>query len=185
MDDQQIVQLIWDREERGILELSEKYKDYCYSISSRILHCMEDTLECMNDTWLHVWNAIPPNRPAHLPGWLAKIVRNLSLNRYRENHARKRHDMVAVALDELAECLPDQHRVDEHLEQQALVQSIQEFLEQQTKQNRIIFLQRYFYMMPIKEISSHLSIREGTVKSTLCRMRKSLKNWLKQEAIEL
>ncbi len=185
MDDEQIVQLIWNREEKGLLELSQKYSDYCYNISYRILHCAEDTLECVNDTWLRVWNAIPPNRPAHLPGWLAKIVRNLSLNRYRENHAKKRHDMVAVALEELTECLPDQHKVDEHLEHQALVQSIHKFLEQQNRQNRIIFLQRYFYMMSIQEISSQHSIPEGTVKSALCRMRKSLKDWLKQEAIEL
>lgn len=90
MEDQEIVQLIWDRQEHGLRELSTKYNGYCYSVSYRIVHDAEDARECVNDTWLKTWNAIPPERPRALRGFLAKIVRNLSLNRYRNMHADRR-----------------------------------------------------------------------------------------------
>ena len=108
MEDEKIVQLIWDRNENGINELSEKYDRYCFCISERIVHDEEDAKECVNDTWLRTWNTIPPSRPSVLSTFLAKIVRNLSLNRYRDMHALKRGgSSVNIAIEELNECITD------------------------------------------------------------------------------
>ncbi|MBS4816654.1 MAG: sigma-70 family RNA polymerase sigma factor [Clostridium sp.] len=186
MEDEKIIQLIWDREEQGLRELSDKYNNYCYSISYRIVHDEEDAMECVNDTWFRTWNAIPPKRPAVLPGFLAKIVRNLSLNRYRHMHTERRGgNSVDIALEELQECVSDGRTVEEQIELQELSTSIARFLNRQSERNRAIFLQRYFYMMQTKEIAEKLGIREGTVRSILSRMRKDLRGWLEKEAVYL
>ena len=186
MEDEKIIQLIWDREEQGLRELSDKYNNYCYSISYRIVHDEEDAMECVNDTWFRTWNAIPPKRPAVLPGFLAKIVRNLSLNRYRHMHTERRGGKsVDIALEELQECVSDGRTVEEQIELRELSTSIARFLNRQSERNRAIFLQRYFYMMQTKEIAEKLGIREGTVRSILSRMRKDLRGWLEKEAVYL
>ena len=169
MEDEKIIQLIWDREEQGLRELSDKYNNYCYSISYRIVHDEEDAMECVNDTWFRTWNAIPPKRPAVLPGFLAKIVGN----------------SVDIALEELQECVSDGRTVEEQIELRELSTSIARFLNRQSERNRAIFLQRYFYMMQTKEIAEKLGIREGTVRSILSRMRKDLRGWLEKEAVYL
>ena len=186
MEDEKIIQMIWERKEQGLKGLSDKYNNYCHSISYRIVHDEEDARECVNDTWLQTWNAIPPKRPAVLPGFLAKIVRNLSLNRYRHMHtARRGGKSVDIALEELQECVTDGRTVEEQIELKELSASIAKFLNRQSERNRAIFLQRYFYMMPTKEIAEKLGMREGTVRSTLSRMRKDLKGWLEKEAVSL
>ena len=201
MEDEKIVQLIWDRNENGINELSEKYDRYCFCISERIVHDEEDAKECVNDTWLFTWNSIPPRRPSILSSFvskitippsrpsvlstfLAKIVRNLSLNRYRDMHALKRGgSSVNIAIEELNECITDGKTVEKDMEYKLLTESIEDFLWKQTKRNRTVFLKRYFYVMDIKEIAEELDIKEGTVKSILSRMRKKLAVWLEKEAV--
>lgn len=186
MEDQKIVQMIWDRMEQGLAELTEKYGSYCFSIAQHILSNREDAGECVNDTWLRVWNAIPPHRPACLPGFLGKIVRNLSLNAYKKSHAAKRGGgNVPLALEELEECISDGRRVEEHLEQEMLVAVITGFLKEQASLQRVIFLRRYFYMDSVKEIAAALNMKEGTVKSVLSRMRKELRLRLEKEAVYL
>lgn len=186
MEDEEIVQLIWDREEQGLRALSDKYNNYCYTISKRIVHRVEDAQECVNDTWLRIWHTIPPHRPHVLCGFLAKIVRNLSLNRYRDLHTGKRGGAnVELALEELQECISDGKRVEERMEQRALTEAITVFLRKQSERNRVIFLQRYFYMASIREIANGLGMKEGTVKSVLSRMRGELRAWLEREAIYL
>lgn len=186
MEDDEIVQLLWDRDEGGLAELSHKYDSYCFSISHHILNDREDAKECVNDTWLRVWNAIPPHRPSCLSGFLGKVVRNLSLNCYKKRHAVKRGgDNVNLALEELQDCISNGKRVEEHLEQKILTEAIAAFLQKQPKQKRVIFLQRYFYLSPVKEIAGSLGMKEGTVKSVLSRMRSDLQIWLEKEAIYL
>lgn len=186
MEDEKIVQLLWDRKEIGLTELSDKYDGYCHSISYRILNDREDAKECVNDTWLRTWNAIPPHRPFCLSGFLGKIVRNLSLNYVKKRYAGKRGGgNVNLALEELQECISDGKRVEEHLEQKLLTDTIAAFLRKQPEQKRVIFLQRYFYLYQVKEIAQALGMKEGTVKSVLSRMRKDLQIWLEREAIYL
>lgn len=107
MDDKQIIELYWQRNEDAIHETSLKYGSYCYSIAHNILSNNEDSEECVNDTWLKAWNSIPPQRPVHLKMFLAKITRNLSFDKYKAGKAAKRgNGEIAVVLDELSECLP-------------------------------------------------------------------------------
>lgn len=186
MEDEEIVQLIWDRKEQGLKCLSAKYGNYCFTISCRIAGNEEDAKECVNDTWLNVWNSVPPNRPVNLTGYLAKLVRNISINCYNKKHAIKRGGgNMEMALEELSECVAGRDRVEEHLELKMVADVIADFLNSQDKTKRWIFLQRYFYLAGIKEISEELGIKEGTVKSILCRMRRQLKKWLEKEAVYL
>ena len=108
MNDQSILELYWNRNESAIRETSKRYGTYCFSIAHNILKNREDSDECVNDTWLHAWNAIPPARPGRLASYLGRITRNLSINRYKLAHAKKRGGgVVTVALEELMECIPD------------------------------------------------------------------------------
>ena len=184
MDDSQIINLYFARDENAIVETKNKYQNMCYRIAQNILYNREDSEECVNDTWLRTWNTIPPSRPSVLSTFLAKIVRNLSLNRYRDMHALKRGgSSVNIAIEELNECITDGKTVEKDMEYKLLTESIEDFLWKQTKRNRTVFLKRYFYVMDIKEIAEELDIKEGTVKSILSRMRKKLAVWLEKEAV--
>ena len=184
MDDSQIINLYFARDENAIIETKNKYQNMCYRIAQNILYNREDSEECVNDTWLRTWNTIPPSRPSVLSTFLAKIVRNLSLNRYRDMHALKRGgNSVNIAIEELNECITDGKTVEKDMEYKLLTESIEDFLWKQTKRNRTVFLKRYFYVMDIKEIAEELDIKEGTVKSILSRMRKELAVWLEKEAV--
>ena len=184
MDDSQIINLYFARDENAIIETKNKYQNMCYRIAQNILYNREDSEECVNDTWLRTWNTIPPSRPSVLSTFLAKIVRNLSLNRYRDMHALKRGgSSVNIAIEELNECITDGKTVEKDMEYKLLTESIEDFLWKQTKRNRTVFLKRYFYVMDIKEIAEELDIKEGTVKSILSRMRKKLAVWLEKEAV--
>ena len=184
MDDAQIINLYFARNENAIVETKNKYQNMCYIVAYNILYSREDSEECVNDTWLRTWNTIPPSRPSVLSTFLAKIVRNLSLNRYRDMHALKRGgNSVNIAIEELNECITDGKTVEKDMEYKLLTESIEDFLWKQTKRNRTVFLKRYFYVMDIKEIAEELDIKEGTVKSILSRMRKELAVWLEKEAV--
>ena len=144
----------------------------------------EDSEECVNDTWFSVWNSSPPHRPVNLAGYLAKIVRNISINRYNKKNAAKRGGgSMAVALDELSECVAGRGRVEDNLEMELVTEVISDYLDSQNQTRRWIFLQRYFYLADIKEIAGRLDMKEGTVKSVLCRMRRQLRDYLEMEDV--
>ena len=184
MQDDEIVQLLWKRQEEGIAQMQAKYKRYCGAIARRILANPEDTEECVNDTWLRAWNSIPPHRPENLAGYLAKIVRNLALNSYKKQHRKKRGgDIVTVALEELSDCLTDGKDTMEKIEGQELSDIIAEYLRAKSPEKQAIFIKRYFYLMDIKELAAELQMKENTVKSVLFRMRKELKEYLEGEGV--
>lgn len=184
--DIQIVNLLFARQETGLIKLQEKYTNYCFTIANRILFDNEDSEECVNDTWLKTWNSIPPNKPENLAGYLAKIVRNLALNCYEKKHAVKRGGgQVEMSFDELSDCVADGSKVEENLERKELVNVISRFLKEKDEKKRIIFIQRYFYMADFTDIAERMGMKESSVRSTLSRMRKELKNYLEQEDIVL
>ena len=130
MEDDKIIALYWARKEEAISETDRKYGSYCRSISFRILNDKEDSEECVNDTWLHTWNAIPPGKPEFLAGFLGKIVRNLSISKYRAGHAQKRGSGETQALlDELEECIPSGKSVEDEIEGRETAAAINRFLE--------------------------------------------------------
>ena len=186
MNDKQIIDLYFSRSEQSIKETKIKYSSFCRKIAYNILSNNEDTDECENDTYLKIWNSIPPNRPENLAGYLAKIVRNLALNCYEKKHAAKRGGgQVEMSYDELSECMAGKGRVDENLEKNELSCIISKFLKQKGEQKRTIFIQRYFYFAEISDIADRMGMKESSVRSALSRMRKELKNYLEQEGIAI
>jgi len=186
MEDSKIIDLYWERDTTAIDETAKKYSRYCHSISFNILHNEEDAEECVNDTYLNAWNAIPPKRPNCLATFLGKITRNLSLDKLKKYSAKKRrHGQMDIALSELDEVLPSTTYVEQALDEKELVKLLNEFLGGLPKQKRIMFVQRYWYLMPIKTIAEQLSMSESKVKSALFRMRNELKSHFEREGVAL
>ena len=186
MDDRKIIDLYWRRSESAIGETANKYARYCHSISFNILHDMEDAEECVSDTYLRAWNAMPPQRPNCLAIFLGKITRNLSLDKFRNYSAGKRgFTQTALALSELAECIPSAESVEQTMDEKELVEILNRFLKSLPRQKRVMFVQRYWYLMPVKAVAEHLGESESQVKSALLRTRNSLKSFLEQEGITI
>lgn len=184
MDDEKIIDLFWQRDETAITETDRKYSRYCYNISYSILINREDAEECVNDTYLHTWNAIPPHRPNRLSTFLGKITRNLSLQKYIKSHAQKRGGgQVDAALNELEECIPDQGDVEQWIEDSLIQESINRFLRKLKPEVRMVFVSRYWHLNSIEHISARFGFTESKVKSILFRTRKQLKTHLEEDGI--
>lgn len=182
MEDKQIVQLYMDRDEHALTQTQSKYGAYCRSLAQGILNCDEDAEEVVNDTWLRVWNAIPPQQPVVLKAFLAKITRNLALNRRRDLAARKRGGgEVDLVLEELNECVPDRKGVQDALEGRELARVIQAFLLTQNRRDRSIFVRRYFSAEPIGSIAARYGLSEANTRKILSRIREKLKAYLMRE----
>ena len=180
MEDQKIIELFFDRSEMAIQALSAKYEKLLYKISFHILQDSEDVAECLNDTYLGVWNAIPPARPNPLSAFVCKITRNLSLKKYRANTAAKRDASMDVSLEELEPCIPTPS-AEEEWSAQELGRSINRFLHTLDQQNRVIFVRRYWFADSVGDIAGDMRMSENLVSVRLKRVRKQLKKYLEQE----
>ena len=187
MDDESIIDLYWKRDEYAITATIVKYGAYCGSIAKNILQNNEDTEECISDTWLNTWNAIPPHRPPKLSAFLGKITRELSLNRYKARYTQKRGSgELVLALDELDEVIASTGAsVEQAIEYQEVGKTISDFLRKQPDESTDVFIRRYFHLCPIKQISDEFSISESKVKSILFRTRNRLRLYLESEGITL
>lgn len=185
MEDNRILKLYAERSERAIAETERKYGRYCYSIAVHILQSDEDAAECVNDTYLRAWNAIPPQHPRCLRTFLGKITRNLSLNRYEKQTAEKRgKGQIPLVLDELAECLPDT-KGEAVLESMVIRSTLNRFMKELPAETRRLFVQRYWYLCSVKEIAENNALTDNQVAVTLFRARCKLKLILEQEGIVL
>lgn len=186
MDDGQIVDLYWARSETAISETANKYSKYCHTIAYNILHSNEDAEECVNDTYMRAWGAMPTQRPNRLSAFLGKITRNLSLNRYEKYSAEKRGmGQLPLALDELHDCIPAANSVEQAIDDTLLVEIFNSFLASLPTEKRKVFMRRYWYLSPIKEIALDYSISESKTKMTLLRLRNELKYILEKEGVVL
>lgn len=184
MDDAAIVELYWQRQERALDESKTKYGAYCTSIAQRILNDRLDAEECVNDTFLGAWNAMPPHRPSCLGTFLGKIARNLSLKRWRTRSAAKRGGgEVALSLDELEECVPAGERIDERLEAEELARTIDAFLGGLSADDRRIFVCRYWRFDAVADIAARFGFTQSKVKMSLKRTRDKLYDHLKEEGV--
>ena len=184
MEDSRIVDLYWERSETAIDETSKKYSRYCHYISFNILHNNEDADECVNDTYFRAWNAMPTLRPNVLSTFLGKITRNLSLDRFKQYNTEKRgRGQVELALSELGECISDSSNIEQEIDERVLLEALNSFLNNLPKQKRNMFVQRYWYLMPIKEIAETSNMSESKVKSMLFRERKALKSILEKGGV--
>ena len=186
MDDSKIVELYFKRDEKALSETKAKYHKYCHYIANSILNSNEDADECVNDTYLKAWNSIPPSKPQRLSTYLGKITRNLALNMYIASRAKKRSDKTEVILDELCEVIPDSTNDGRaQADKIALKDAINGFLASLEKNTRIIFVRRYWYLSPIKEIAKDLDLSESNVKVILHRTRNDFKVYLEKEGINV
>ena len=183
MEDEKIVQLFFERNQSAIEQSSRKYGKYCFTVANRILNSREDSDECVNDTWQHAWQAIPPERPSKLRLFFGKITRNLALDRYDYNTAQKRNTRLETAMDEFWECIPNGEALPE--DRIILKDLLNRFLASLDKQTRIIFLRRYWYVCAPKEIARSMGLSESNVNVILHRTRKSLKQYLQKEGISV
>ena len=184
VEDSKIVELYWARAEAAIAESERKYGKYCYTIAHGILRCREDSEECVNDTWLGAWNAMPPHRPSMLSTFLGKITRRLALHRVEKSTAEKRGGgTVPLVIEELNECLPAP--VEGGVEEIALAEVLDRFLDSLPQMARTMFLQRYWYLRSVREIARELGVGESRVKVTLHRARARLREMLEKEGIGL
>ncbi len=186
MTDAKILDLYWERAEQAIYESQKAYGKYCYKIAWNILYSREDSDECVNDTWLRAWNAIPPSRPGRLALFLGTITRNLSLDRWKERRAMKRgKGEMELALDELAECLPDAHNTEAEVEAAELERLVNDFLCGLPERECNIFLRRYWYVEEYSEIARRYGMKLNTVKTSLFRTRGKLREYLEREGVIL
>lgn len=186
MDDKEIVALYWARSDTAITETAKKYGAYCFCVAQRILQNREDSEECVNDTYWRAWGAMPDRRPDRLSPFLARITRNLALNRREKGQTEKRGSgQVPLALEELRECIPAADSVERILDDQALAAVLNRFLASLTAEKRQIFLRRYWYLCSIAEIARDCSLSESKVKMSLHRSRAALRQLLEKEGIDL
>jgi RNA polymerase sigma-70 factor (ECF subfamily) len=184
MDDERILDLYFAREETAITATALKYGAYCHAIANGILHSRQDSEECVNDTYLRAWDAIPPKRPAMLRVYLGKITRNLSLDRHRWLNAAKRGgDTVTALHSELTECLPGKDTVDAGYESALVTKAIDASLRRMGQEMRLVFMRRYWHADSIEAIASRYHMNAGKVKSMLFRARKKLKADLEGEGV--
>lgn len=182
MEDDQIIDLYWRRSPDAIAETAGKYGAYCFAIAHNILHSAQDSEECVNDAWLHAWNAIPPERPHALRLFLARITRNLALDRFHENRAQKRGGgEIDLILDELGECLGGGTDVQAAYEAQELRQSIRRFVRSLPERAGNVLVRRYFFAEPVADIAKRYGLSENNVMVILSRTRKKLKTHLRKE----
>lgn len=183
MDDKRIVEMLWNRIENALDMLASKYGQRLRSTALNILGSIRDAEEAVNDTYLAVWNAVPPNEPDPLSAFVYKIGRNTALKKLRDNSAQKRAGNYGVSLEELAGCIPGP-ALEEAVEARALGEAIDAFLDTIPKDSRVIFLRRYWFGDSVKDIAHGLGMRENAVSVRLNRTRNQLRIYLNQEGYD-
>jgi RNA polymerase sigma-70 factor (ECF subfamily) len=180
ISDEEIIELYWSRDEKAITETDLKYKNYLFTVAYNIVHAEADSQECLSDTYLAVWNAIPPKEPDPLASYVYRTGRNMALKRLEYLSAEKRNNSYDLSLDELAQYLPDEDA--EHiLNAQEIADIINNFLAQDTDINRYIFIRRYWYGDSVEDIAKSVNMKSGAVSVRLNRIRTKLKEQLIKE----
>ncbi|MCI9385509.1 MAG: RNA polymerase sigma factor [Lachnospiraceae bacterium] len=185
MEDNEIIELFWQRSQQAIAETDGKYGGRLQSLSMNILHDREDAEECVNDTYHATWNTLPPQRPNYFFAYLAKLARNFSFGKYDYYHAQKRNVTVVELSDEIENCIPSPNDLEQKMDSREIGRIISEFLYTQSPEMRMVFVRRYWYMESIKDISLAFHSSESKVKSILFRMRNRLREHLEKEGVHL
>ena len=183
MDDDQIVELFWNRDESAIEQTAVKYGSYCHSIAMNVLSNHEDAEECVNDTWLRVWNAIPPERPKAFRAWVGKITLRLALNRWQKNHSQKRFAGLEELLSELEECIPFGQSMEQQIAANEIARVINRWLDTLSREDRVIFVRRYWHGDAVKKLALECGVSPGKMAKRLYILRCKLKAALVREDI--
>lgn len=184
MEDREIVEGLLRRDQLALGELQAKYGPRLLGLARRFLQSREDAEEAVSDAWLRAWNTIPPQRPEHLFAYVAQLCRYAALERVDWLTAKKRRAAVVELTNELAQCLPDP-APERELEGRELGEALNGFLGTLDRDRRVLFLRRYWYGDPIRDVARRLGMGESGVKTALFRLRKALKTYLEQEGISI
>lgn len=185
MEDQQIIELYFQRDERAISETAAKYGGFCTHIAMNILSLKEDAEECVSDTYFSAWKQIPPTVPAVFKAFLGRITRNLSISKFRAMRAKKRFNGLEVMLSELEECLPSSENVEQLVEAKQLSECISSWLDSLPEEDSALFVRRYWFGEEVQILAKKCGITSGHMAQKMLRMRKSLKAFLEQEGVAL
>ncbi|MBQ7324278.1 MAG: sigma-70 family RNA polymerase sigma factor [Clostridia bacterium] len=186
MNDLNIIELLWERSEAALDEISDQYSRLYKSVLREILGDDSDTEECANDLLLAVWNSIPPNRPDSLPAYICKLARRIGIDRLRYSTRQKRNGGYTIALSELEECLPDGEPADDSREQsQRIREVLTEFLKALDPETQILFIRRYVYLESVTDLAKRFEMKENRISARLYRARLKLKRMLEKEGITL
>jgi RNA polymerase sigma factor (sigma-70 family) len=183
VEDSKIIDLFFERSEQAIVELSIKYGKVCMKVSMNILNDLQDAEECVNDSYLGAWNTIPPERPNPLLSYICRLVRNISINRYKHKNAAKRNSAYDMCIDELENCLFSPGSIDDSIEEQTLSSYLDEFIGSLEDVNRMIFVRRFWYIDSYKDIAKASKLKEGTVRVRVLRIKSELKLFLEQKGV--
>lgn len=185
MDDREIIALFFERSEKAITELSNKYGAVCSKVAFNILNNKQDSEECVNDAYLGVWNTVPPQNPNPLISYICRIVRNLAVKKYHANTAIKRNSIYDVALSELENCFPSSEAADDEFNAAETAKIIDRFLETLNQENRIIFIRRYWYSDSIEDIAKQFNMSSHNISVRLFRTREKLRKHLLKEGVSI
>ena len=186
MGDEQIVELYWQRDEQAIKETDRKYQHFLLTVAHNILRDGRDCEECLNDTYLGAWNAMPPARPKVLQAFLATIMRRTAIDRYKAGKRQKRIDSeLTVALSEVEEFLADGSDPATELDARELGRAISEYIRSLPRRRMYIFMSRYYTARPIGEIAKLLGCSESTVNKEIAAIKRDLKEKLEKEGYSL
>lgn len=185
MDDSKIIELFYERSEQAIVELSKKYGSLCIKVANNILNNRLDSEECVNDAYLGAWNTIPPQKPDPLLSYLCRIVRNLAVKKYHSNTAAKRNSTYDVSLDELENCFPVSDSTENKVDTRETARIIDRFLETLDKEDRIMFVRRYWFADSITDLAELFHTSNHNISVRLFRIREKLKKHLIREGVSL
>ncbi len=184
MTDEKIIKLYFDRSEDAITETDRKYGGACRSVAYNILGSHEDTEECTNDTYLKMWEVIPPKRLTKLGAFVVSVTRHIALNMYAAaNRIKNGRGYKSVDFDEIAECLPSKESVESEIDDKVVLKAVERFLSILPREKQIMFVRRYYYGSTYVEIAADLNTNEDKVRMSLQRMREKLRKYLEKEGI--
>lgn len=186
IDDKEILRQFFERDERALSAVGEKYKTYLLKIAENITFSHEDAEEIVNDVLLKAWELIPPNEPEKLAAFLGKLTRNEAISRRRSALMEKRgNGEVPLVIDEMAEIISDGSNIEQEQEYKALMEEISSYIKMQKPLPRDLFVCRYWYCMSVRELSGKFGVTESKVTVTLCRLRAKLKKYLQERGYDI
>ena len=185
MDDTQIIDLYFARDEQAIAETEQKYGGFCLRIAMNVLDVREDAEECVSDTYLSAWNRIPPTIPQSLKAFLGRMVRNLSISRFRAMRAKKRYNGMEMLLSELGDCVPSDQHVEQIAEAKEFSGYISEWLDSLPEEDCMLFVRRYWFGDAVQELAEKCGITAAQMAQRMLRLRKGLRAALEQKGVAL
>lgn len=185
MEDREIIALYHRRDERAIDETDNKYGRMCRRVAMNILSIPEDAEECVNDTYHAAWRRMPPDVPASLGAFLGRIARNIAIDRFRADRAKKRYSGMEILLSELEDCIPSGESTEQTVEGKYLSARLNDWLDSLPREDRILFIRRYWYGDGVKELAAVQRCRPEQMAQRMFRLRKKLKAFLEAEGVSL